>query len=88
MAWALPLVVFIFGASVMIAFASISSTWVIAPAVPLVPLALMGQLFGMPLSRHERTGSDAVWRALAQAVLCTESLCGNRFVSLRAEQRT
>ena len=50
--------------------------------------ALVGQLFDVPLSRHERTDSDAVWRALAQAVQPTESVSSNRFISLQAEQRT
>ena len=50
--------------------------------------ARVGQLFDVPLSRHERTDSDAVWRALAQAVQPTESVSSNRFISLQAEQRT
>ena len=72
MAWTLPFMVFIFGANVLFAFASISGRWVVALGVPLALLALLGQLFGVPLSKKGHTDPDAVRRALAHAEQGTE----------------
>lgn len=74
MVWTLPFMVFVFGANVLFAFSSISARWVVAFGVPLALLALLGQLFGVPLSKKGHTDPDAVRRARADAAQDTESI--------------